>query len=191
MRSETFELSVPRPGLDEAFRLVRKLCKPKRGEEAVLSFDGACLHIECAGMTVTPGAQGVWSGQVRIPADFLLLLAKLPPSGDPLPFSVKDARLHVGSLSVGCTIQAAWSKAIELPMNATSGQILALHFAHTPEEIEAAGYSKTVEDAKSRADAQIEKAAQQLHGLLVEPEELRNFVYSNLKRKALEGLAPE
>jgi len=50
----------------KALRLVRKLCKPKHGEEAVLSFDGACLHIQCAGMTLTPAAQGQWPGQVRI-----------------------------------------------------------------------------------------------------------------------------
>jgi len=191
MPSETYSLSVPRPGLEEAFRLVRKLCKPKRGEEAILSFDGACLHIECGGMTVAPGAQGNWPGQVRIPADFLQVLAKYPPSGDPVQFSVKDDRLHVGSSSIKCTIQSAWSKSIELPMNATFAQILALQFTHTPEEIEAAGYSKMVNQAKSSADVRIAKAATHLKDFLIEPQELRNFAYATMKRKIAEGFLPK
>ena len=190
MNLEPFRLSVPRPGLEEALRLVRRLCRPKRGEEAVLSFDGACLHIDCAGMAVAPGAQGAWPGQVRIPADFLLMLAKLPPSGDPVQFSVKDARLHVGSSSIGCTVQPAWSKTIELPMNATLAHILALPLNHSPEVIEAAGYTKVVNQAKASADRQIARAAKCLTALLVEPSELQQFVYATVQRKLSDGFSP-
>jgi len=190
MNSGTVELLVPRPGFENALRLLRKLCRPKRGEEAVLSFDGACLHIDCAGMTLTPAAEGKWPRQIRIPADFLMVLARVPPSGDPVRFSVKDGRLHVGSCSVACKIQPAWAKSIDLPMNASLAQILALQFTHTAEEIETAGYSKLVSDAKSVAEARIAKAAEHLKDLMVEPEELRKFAYATMQRKISEGLSP-
>ena len=190
MSPKAVRLSVARPALDEAFRLLRKLCKPKRDEEAVLSFDGACLHIECAGMTVAPGATGNWPGQVRIPADFLMMLVKMPPAGDPIEVRIEDGRVHVGSSSIGCKTQSAWSKQLELPMNATFADILALHLQHTPQEIEAAGYSKMVAQAKDSADRKIDRIASQLKDFMVEPEELRTFLYGSMRRKILEGLPP-
>ena len=184
-----FKLTVPRAGLEDAFRLLRRLCKPKKGEEAVLSFDGACLHIECAGMTVTPAAQGEWPAQVRMSSEFLLTLAKIPPSGDPVSFSVSEGHLSIGSTSITCTVQPAWSKTIELPMNATPAQIFAPRFTHTPAEIEAAGYSKTVAQARGWADGQIAKAAKSLKGLPIAPAELESFVYGTMQRKISEGFS--
>ena len=182
-----FQLTVPRADLEQAFRLVRKLCKPKRGEEAVLSFDGACLHIECAGMTVAPAAKGEWPAQVRIPSEFLLTIAKIPPSGDPIQFSVSKGRLNVGSTSITCTVQPAWSKTIELPMNATRAQIFALQFSHTPAEIEAAGYTKMVAQARTWASGQIAKSAKALKDLPITPTEVESFVYGTMQRKISEG----
>jgi hypothetical protein len=183
MNSLAFCLSVPRPGFEEAFRLLRKLCKPKRGEEAVLSFDGACLQIDCAAMTVTPAAKGSWPGQVRIPSNFLLMLAKLPPAGDPIAVTVDGDRLVIGSCSVKCSIQPAWSKLIELPMSPTFTQILALGFSHSHQEIAAAGYANMFEEARQKTDQRLERAANSLKDFLVTPEELRQFAYDTLKRK--------
>ena len=144
-------LTIARVELNEAFRLLKKLCKPRPDEEAVLSYDGGCLHIELGGMTVTPGATGTWPGQVRIPGSYLMALAKLPPTGDPLLLKVENGRIHFGSSSVGCTSQDAWTRVIELPMNATTAQILSLRFEYSLEEIEAAGYAKVVSETEERA----------------------------------------
>jgi hypothetical protein len=138
-------------------------------------------------MTVAPGAQGDWSGQVRFPADSLVMLAKLPPAGDPLEFSVRDRRLHVGSCSVACAVQHAWTKSIELPVNADLAQILGLHLTYTPDEIEAAGYSRVVDRAKSTAERRIAKAAEALGELRIEPGELHEWAYATLRRKLSDG----
>ena len=183
-------LAVPRPDLEEAFRLVRKLCRPKHGEEAVLSFGGACLHIDCAGMTLMPGAQGDWPGQVRFPARFLLMLARLPPAGDPIEFSVKQGCLHVGSCSVSCTLQPVWSKSIDLPMNTDLAEILALPLTYTPEEIAASGYSRVVDRVRFLADRRLARAARELKCFRVEPVELREWAYATLRRKTAEDAAP-
>jgi hypothetical protein len=185
-----FQIRVPRPGFEEAARLIRKLCKPKREEQAVLSFDGACLHIECAGMAVTPAAVGLWPGQVRVPSDFIKMLAKMPPPGDDIEFRVADGRLHVGSSSVTCAIQASWSKMIELSGNSSFGEVLSLHVQHTPEEIAAAGYSKMVENAVEWGERRVEKVCKELTDFMVEPAELRAFLFSNMKRKLAEGHRP-
>jgi hypothetical protein len=183
----TFHLQLSKAELDSAFRVLKKLCKPRRDEEAVLSFDGTCLHIEGAGMGVTPRASGSWPGQVRLSAKFLLGLAKVPPVCDPIEFRVEDGRLHIASSSVACSVQPAWRKAIELPMNATDAELLALHFTHAPEDIEAAGYGLTVQHALGRVDSKIQKAAELLAEFSVRPEELRAFVHGSMRRRILEG----
>lgn len=118
------------------------------------------------------------------------MIAKLPPAGDPLEFLIKESRLCIGHSSVSCSNQPPWSKTIELPMNATFGQILALHFNHTPQDIEAAGYTKIVAQALARVDSKVEKAARDLNEFLVTPEELRSFVYGILRQKISEGFLP-
>jgi hypothetical protein len=112
----------------------------------------------------------------------------LPPSGDPIPFSISQDGLTIGTSSIACTIQRAWTKSIVLPMNATRAQILALQFSYSPAEIEAAGYSKIVADARTWADGQIAKAAKSLKDLPITPAELQSFVYSTIQRKISEGL---
>lgn len=184
----TAYLTIPRKELTEAFRLLKRLCKPRHDEEAILSYDGSCLHIELGGMTVTPGATGTWIGQVRIPGSYLMGLAKMPPAGDPMIVKVENGWLHFGSTSIKCKSQDSWSRIIELPMNATVGQILSLRFQFSPEEIEASGYAKVLREAEASAERKIEKAAKELAEFHIKAEALREFVHAHLKRSNQEGL---
>jgi hypothetical protein len=173
--------SITRAELNEAFRLLKRLCKPRPDEEAVLSYDDTCLHIELGGMTVTPAATGTWSSQIRIPGSYLMGLVKLPPAGNPLVVRVENGRIHFGSSSVACKSQGAWSRAIELPMNPTTAQILTLHHQFSPEEIEASGYTKVLRGSQTLLDRKIEKAAKELEGLEIPPDAFRRFIYAQMK----------
>ena len=183
-------LTIARAELNEAFRLLKKLCKPRPDEEAVLSYDGGCLLIELGGMTVTPSATGTSAGQVRIPGSYLMGLVKMPPAGDPLVVKVENGRIHFGSSSVGCISQDAWSRVIELPMNATPAQILSLRFEYSHEEIETSGYAKVVSETEERVARKIAKAALELEGLQISADAIREFVYAQLKR-GYEGGFPQ
>jgi hypothetical protein len=147
-------LTITKKALNEAFRLLKKLCKPRHDEEAVLSYDGGCLHIELGGMTVTPTATGTWSGQVRIPGSYIMGLAKLPPTGDPVIVKVEDDWIYFGSTSFKCKSQDSLGRLIELSMNATAADILSLRFQYSETEIEAAGYTKVVKETEKMGFAQ-------------------------------------
>lgn len=188
MNTKPFSISIKRTELLDSLRLVKKLCKPEHGEEAVLSFDGACLHIECGGMGVAPGACGYWPAQVRINAGFLKVISAVPPDGDPVVFSVQDNELRCGTTTTACTVQHVWSRVVDLPMAPTDAQILLLAFKNTPEEIEVSGYGKVVANVTRLLDHCIEKAAKQLKEYPITPEELRHFVYTTIRRKVEEGL---
>ena len=152
-----------------------------------MSYDGGCLHIELGGMTVTPTATGKWSGQIRIPGSYIMALAKIPPSGDPVIVKVENGWIHFGPTSVKCKSQDSWSRVIELPMNATAADILTLHFQYSPEEIEASGYSKVVKETEAWAAGKIKKAAVELEKLHISEEVLREFVYARLKAGYKDG----
>ena len=67
-------------------RAASRVLRAKAGDEALLSYDGACLHVDFAGGGFTVPARGNWSGQVRIPATWIMVLVKLPPRRDPIVF---------------------------------------------------------------------------------------------------------
>src|SRR5437762_2004338 len=133
----TPNLQIKHKNLKEPFRLLKKLCRPERDEEAIISFDDQVLHVDLGGMTVTIPAVGEWPGQARIPGSFILSVATLPPTADPLIVRVEDGRFYFGSASVGCVWQPPWSALIELPMNPKIKMILALRSKYSDEEIQA------------------------------------------------------
>jgi hypothetical protein len=107
------KLSVNRKAFESALYRFAKLCEPKRHEEALISFDGAFLHVECQGTVATAPAQGHWPGKVRIPAKFVFMLAELPPPGDPIEIYASSERFHVGS----CSINTISSFSAESPVH--------------------------------------------------------------------------
>lgn len=130
----------------EPFRVLKRLCKPKKGEEAILSYDGACLHIECSGVTVAIGASGDWKGQARVLGSSIMSVIKHPPSGDPLVLSINDG-LSINSITLPCVWQAAWRKVIDLPMNYTLEDVAALGDRYTEQDIVASGLGEVYKRA--------------------------------------------
>ena len=183
----TASLFIPRSELMQSLGMIRKLCKPKRGEEAVLSFDGQCLHIELGGMGVTPAARGDWKGQARVGATFILGLAKAPPAGDVIEFRVEDGDLRIGTTILPCKWQPAWSRSIELPENPTDDQILALPLQHEMSEIISSGYENLLKDAEERRDEAVSKALKFIARFGVTHEELENLVIAAIQRRHSES----
>src|SRR5262249_20670856 len=159
--------------LKEPLRLLKRLCKPELREEAIISYDDDSLHIDLGGMSVAIPAIGEWPGQARVPGDFILSMARLPPTTDPLILLVEDARFHFGSASVGCAWQAPWSALIDLPMNPTFKTILALRFRYTEEEIRASGWIERLRTAEEYRDHFIVTMSRRLAHFGVRPDDLR------------------
>lgn len=180
-------LEVKRSELEKAFRLVRRLCRPRPGEQAVLSYDGACLHVECGGVTVAPGARGCWPGQVRVDARQLVGWARLMPLGDPLVFRFHEGRLWLGNSSCRAELQQAWTKGIDMAMNATPLDFYVLSFTHSHEEIVASGYAGSVESAKEWVQRRVCHAAECLAELGITHSDVEEMVKAIILRKADTG----
>ena len=179
----TPSLQIKLKDLKEPFRLLKKLCKPERDEEAIISYDDQCLHIDLGGMTVTIPAIGEWPGQARIPGTFILTLAKVPPTADPVLVSVDNGRFHFGSTSIGCVWQPPWSAMIELPMNPNYNMILALRSKYTEEEIQASGWSERMKTVEAYLDHVCETIAKRLSGFGVRPDDVRRMIEECVARE--------
>lgn len=180
------QLDVARQALVAAFPLILTLATPARGEQAVLSFDESCLHVELAGVTVTAPATGVWSGQARVAAHAILALARMPPHADPLRLRVQGGMLHVGGvLSVSCYWQPAWSASIQLPMNADMAMLLALRLKYSPEQIEASGLKLAVADADAVCTQRAANASLVLREYGVTAKDVRALVDHILRARGV------
>ena len=119
--SQPWKLELPRPALLTAFRAFRRIHRQDWDEHVILTFNGTRLHFESPdewqapwrndvsrgrspGVIASTEAQGHWPGRVHIQAYSLFKLARLPPEGDPLELSVKCGRLHIGCISLSCTV---------------------------------------------------------------------------------------
>jgi hypothetical protein len=150
-------------------------------DQAVLSFDGACLHIDLPGGGFSVPAQGNWPGQVRVPAKWFQMMVKMPPEHDPIVFRVEENQLHVENASIACTVQGIWRAMIQLPINAPPGMLLALALRYTPADIESSGLSDRVKRAREQFEGRIQFAAKSLKAYGLTLDKLRVLVLSHIK----------
>lgn len=174
-------LSVDQQSLVKALHHVVKLCKPLPGEEAILSHDGSCLHIDLGGMTVTVLASGDWPGQCRVLGKFVVTIAKIPPPDDPVVIRVDNGLLSIGTSSFRCAWQSAWTAQLSLPMNASMIDLLSMRHRHTNEEIMQSGLAVAVKDAEVKRDRLITKAVKHLGAMGITDSDVRRWIEEKIK----------
>ncbi|MEQ1861833.1 MAG: hypothetical protein ABMA13_18090 [Chthoniobacteraceae bacterium] len=176
MSETTAMLEIRRSDFTDAVKPLLKIARPRKGEEAVLSFDGSFLVIELGGGGVGVPAKGIWPGQARVVGEFVTSLMKAPPVGNPIVFKIMDGRIFAGSASIGCAWQAAEAKKIELPVNATPLNFLRISETYTDEEIRDAGLHKLIKLAREGRDEKVARAAHHLASLGITADDLREFI---------------
>ncbi len=180
----TAELSTDWLAFMNSLRAASRVIRAKAQEEAILSFDGACLHVEFAGGGFTVSAQGYWPSQVRASAQWLMVMVKMPPKLDPIVFRVNGNRLHVESSSVSCVLQDTWRAIIQVPVNATPAMMVALSLRHSADEIGASGLNAQVKTATGQFRRKLRAAAKALEPYGVDEKTLRSWVESIIQDNA-------
>jgi hypothetical protein len=176
------QVRANRAELLDALKSVSRMARTANKAEAVLCLKGDALTISLPGMEVGAAASGDLTGRVRVPVTFFLMLAKVPPSGDPILFEVSGGRLKVGSSTTACTCEAETGARIRLPLNPPFPMVLSVAYHYTPSDIEQAGLKETVADAEKRRDILIGNALVALADFGVTREELRALVDAKMKQ---------
>jgi hypothetical protein len=175
-------IQVERGELLAALQSVQRLPRLIDKAEAILSLEDGTLIISVPGLEVRAGATGDLTGRVRVLAPFLLMLAKVPPSGDPVVFEIKDGRLKVGSSTTSCKWEDDAGTRIRLPLNAPFSMILSVAYHYTPGDIEQAGLKDMVAETEKRRDALIGQALGALGEFGITRAELRALVDAKMKQ---------
>jgi len=178
MKTPEFRLEVARPALSDALKRLAKTVAKRAGEEAVLSFDGANLHIDIGGGCMTVPAKGTFDCQVRVSGKTLLNLTQVLPSGNPILIVATKDQLRIQNCALRCTMQDAWSKIIDLPVNLTDKEA-AEYLAHqSTADLEASGLTKV---AGGRAET-IREAARLLAPYKICESDIENLIHDKRRK---------
>ena len=168
-------LSIPRSPLVEALTLLKKTATQRRGEQAILSFDGKHMLIELGGGSVAVPATGECDLQIRVLGIMLLKLGTVMPAEDPLPLVLEDdTHFGIASIRLPCRPQPVGSKAVDLPVNAEKDYILQALSGLTPLQVEQSGLSSV--HARAVALQRVTDAARILMPLGISEQDLLVFV---------------
>ncbi len=109
------------------------------------------------------------------------MLARVPPSGDPIILELGNGNLKIGNSSSTCVHVETEGGKIELPLNPTPLLVLQLVYRYTPADIEKSGLAKPVAEAEEWRDKLIAGALASLREFGVTQQELRNIVDEKMR----------
>jgi hypothetical protein len=179
----SFSVVVTRNELLSALQTLAGVVDPKRASEAVLTLANGVLSIELPGASVSVPAEGLWPGSVRVPGQFFLALARVPPKDDPFHLSVRDGRFRISKSSTLCLVEETRRGNIDVALDAPLYAIVRVGLAHDDSEIDRSGLGPLVREARERRDNLVEAAAKTLSPLGVSADDLSNFVDDFILRK--------
>ena len=187
--TEPVSVSATRDDFLTAFRPLKKHVKKSDPGQAIIAMNEGALSFSAVGITVGMKVDGsLGPGERRVPAKFLLGLARYPPPGDPITITAYGDRIRIGDVSIQCVITNTWRSNIELPLEPTLYQVLALRFQYTKEEIERAGLTARLAKAEEVVEKRIEKALEPLLAFGVTYDDLREVVVKRLKEALKDGV---
>lgn len=178
---EANRLSVRRKELAAAWRPLR-LVKQHSTDEAVISWQAGELRVDLAGMSLGVIAEGTWSVQVRVPAVFIVGLAKTLPKSDVIELAWKNGRFRVGAAMVKGIEQEAGASTITLPINSGLGHLVAIGLLKDPAQIAASGLSKTIDDAMQRMRSSVAEACRVLEPLGITEAEIEALIWQSANK---------
>lgn len=179
-------IQVKRSDFIDLLKAFKKLCKPYPGEKAVLRFSNDTLLVNLGGMAQECTASGTGEINLRFAGHVLLALAKVPPQGDPIDMRFEDgeeARFRIGTTIIRCTRQNTGIRRIQLPMHATTSDMLALRLKYSDEEIAESGYEKSIEKAMEKRNRAVVKAGKSLDKFYVSHKDLIELIDQCLLRE--------
>jgi hypothetical protein len=182
MKVEGCRLLVARSELLAALRPIGKMLRKDTKQEAVIDPAPGGAEISLGGISMLLEGEGEWSQRVRVPGRYLIGVARKPPPDDPIVLSVAGERFHVGAMALPCVASPALFEKVELPMEPTPAEVLALRHRHGAMVIEQSGFERELKAAQERRDKLIAQATKTLAPLGVKEGDVRWAVERAIRR---------
>lgn len=181
--SPTATFVVDAAELGQTLGRLRKLGGRTPGP-AIWRIGGEEIEVEWKGGAETLAGRGQGRASFRVDARYIEALAKtLKPSGALDVVVHADGRVRFGSFTVPC-VAVSEGETHLLPVGASDRDVLLLAFAHEPAKLANAGLDRSVEEAREKLGAAIERAAQSLAWVGVERAHLERWLDAHLRAVA-------
>jgi hypothetical protein len=158
-------------------------CDPMRLEEAILRFDGASFRIGLAGGCVALTACGHWPGEARVKAKILLNARKVLPADDAISLYFESGYLKLNNLTMTAVWQDSNYESIDLPVNASIFDYLAMPLEYEKDQIMKSGLTGNCSEMKAKAEVIINKAAESLTLLEITTDDLWHILMCKVKKR--------
>jgi hypothetical protein len=178
-----FSVQVDAKEFREGLSRLAKTTKPAERGEAVLSSEGGDLIIRFGGAAVSATMTGQWESVALLSSGFLVDLTPMLPGTGTIEVRAEGKYVRFAGVRTPCRWVVDLSD-INLGLNPSTLQLLALAERKTRREIDAAGIAALVRRAEQRRDEAITAAGTALKDLGIQAEHVRQLVQREVLRIA-------
>ncbi len=182
-RAPTAWLEVSRKELLQALRTLHKFAARRGVGHATLGFERGEILIRLGGVAARAPARGTWPGEAVAAGPFLANFHRSLPDTDPVTVLVDAERLRIGGLTIPCRWRQLIEPSIVVPVNAGLPHMLHIAFEHGAAEIERAGLTAVVAEAKKKRDSLVERATKLLAPFEIPQDVIRSLVDAWVRRR--------
>jgi hypothetical protein len=180
-------LRVSRKELIAALNQLKIGLGRSRGEVMLFTHKDNTLSISVQGISVQVVVEGIWRGTAKIPAKAVISIIKLLPAGDPLTLMYKDGRFHIGTWSIASEWFDISPPVIDLPLNASFLDILAVKNKYNDAELVASGLEEKIHGVEEAIRERIAKASMILEPVGITSGDITRLIEEKLRCKLQES----
>lgn len=152
-------LHVSRKELISALGQLKISVGKRRAESMLLTYQDGKLTLDVQGVSVQVAAEGTWRGTAKFPAQAVISIMKALPAGDPLTLTFKNGRFYIEQWSIAGAWLDISPPVIDLPLNASFLDILALKSKYNNAELIGSGFEEKIRGIEEAIRARIAKAS--------------------------------
>ena len=150
--------------------------------EVVLSCDGDQFNVDFQGAQYGAKAVGEWKGSARLSLAMFEAIVNTH-HGDTLEVEYRDGKLKLGSMSVAARWQDIAGELLELNVDTSDQDFLAICLSVPESRVVASGLGRRFEDAKQRLARRIDEAAERLKPFGDYRDSIEALVVSALRKR--------
>ncbi|QQR73407.1 MAG: hypothetical protein IPJ17_18280 [Holophagales bacterium] len=177
-------LLVARKDLLEVLRPMGRFLRLDTKQEAVLEPAPGGLGVALGGVGGEIPGEGRWRMRVRVPGGLFVGLARRLPRLDRIEISASSNGCRIGPITLPCELGPVVGGRVELPMDPSPGEVLALRGTHAPTVIDQSGLGPELEAVMERRDRLVMRALEILSPLGVTAADLLWAVERAVRRQA-------
>lgn len=180
---EQGKVVVNKADLLVGLKVLAVAAKGKNPPQLVVYTEDSSLFFRVGAVLHKMPASGSFTGIGRVSGTIVKGLKIFLPDSEIVTISQMENRISFDKMKVTCVWEVEASpSAMQLPLNLTFLETLAMRYKYSSEEIENAGYLKVLEKAEAEKDRQIYKALDALSSFNIGYGEINSLVVNFIKR---------